>query len=571
MSSSTNGSPREDAEGTHAQPQQHEHYEPTTTTAKSSERVLGPIRESTESEQEPLLPPNRSSQYISVDDPRVSPLQLRRIRLLRGALIIILGFNNLVFLVLLLSDFVAIPGIANRGKSFLELDLIIFTTLTNILTLWYFSIPSYTERVVGYISAVIFGTDLLLALSVPTLRRRLGAIGIFIFIWSLVNVLLSCATDYWVEQGKIYQEIKYTSRPETRKSVSELVVTLCKLFLKSFLLILLACISLTFWIEAFDTHERPWGSMVPVNDSQFQVHLACFGDVKRSSNFDSNSNSGNTTQQPIILIEGGQHTSSEVFQSWVEELYHLNKIERYCIWDRPGYGFSENAPSPTSLGIISEYLGEALEKQGIKGPFSLVAFDIGGLYARMFAYQNVEKIHSILLVDSWNEKMLRNNPFRLSGKKEDKNTFKNILELMDVRTGLSVWWRGILSPLGLRTNLHWFLHPMKYSSNSRIFGLEMQYQSRYLKARLQEQVTSSVLSFNEILGSNLYDIPLTVVSSDLMIKNSLNWGKWQRELTKISSQTQEWVISKGAGHFIWKTPSGKTLLQDLLLRLLGED
>lgn len=62
------------------------------------------------------------------------------------------------------------------------------------------------------------------------------------------------------------------------------------------------------------------GQLIPVNNNQFRVHLACFGDV-----YDKKSD------QPIVLVEGGQMTSSEVFQEWIEELHHLDKVERYCI------------------------------------------------------------------------------------------------------------------------------------------------------------------------------------------------------------------------------------------------
>ncbi|SGZ53122.1 CIC11C00000003858 [Sungouiella intermedia] len=55
-----------------------------------------------------------------------------------------------------------------------------------------------------------------------------------------------------------------------------------------------------------------------------------------------------------------------------------------------------------------------------------------------------------------------------------------------------------------------------------------------------------------------------------MIQNSLNWGKWQRELTKISSQTLEWVVAENTGHWIWDSPKGRDQLQQVLLRLVSE-
>lgn len=511
-------------------------------------------------------------QHLSPDDPLVSPMNLYKVRALRVVTIGVLLINSVLFFAFLLSDFIAIPGLNNRGKSFLELMLITLCGLSNVLTLWCFSIPSYYERILGYVSAGLIAFDFIIVFTIPYMRDQFGLIGIFTVLWTFGNFIFNSMVDYWVEQGKIYQEIKYTGRQETRRTVTELFVIFIKTIVKLVVVILVWNISLTLWILAFDSHEKPWGKMVSVNNDEFKVHLACFGDVT-SPAADNNKDpkEPKDPKQPIILIEGGQLTSSEEFQEWVEELFHLNKIDRYCIWDRPGYGFSDSAPSPVSIGIATEYLIEALRHEKIEGPFSLVGFDIGGLYSRMFASRNPGKIHSMLLVDSWHQDLLKKDPFSGNNRKnENPRVFKNILEIMSTRTGFKLWLKGVVSPLGVVTNLHWIFHPRKHSSNSRIFGKDMYWSSKYIRARLQEQITSSILSYNEISGTDIHDIPLSVISSDFMVKNSLNWGKWQRELTKLSDNSIEWVVAENSDHFIWKSPKGKTQLQQLLLRLVSE-
>lgn len=96
------------------------------------------------------------------------------------------------------------------------------------------------------------------------------------------------------------------------------------------------------------------------------------------------------------------------------------------------------------------------------------------------------------------------------------------------------------------------------------------YSPKYLRARLQEQVTASILSFNEVQNAALQLVPLAVISSDFMIKNSLNWGKWQRDLIKISDRLLEWVVAENSGHKIWESSKGRDQLQQLLLRLVSE-
>ncbi|CAH2355814.1 uncharacterized vacuolar membrane protein [[Candida] railenensis] len=509
--------------------------------------------------------------YVSPDDPIVSPLNLYKIQALRVVALVVFIINCILFFAFLFSDFIAIPGFDSRGKSFFELDLLILCGLSNLLTLWCFSVPAYYERILGYVIAILVGLDFVVALTVPYIRSQFGLMGIFIIIWTLLTFTFNSLVDYWVEQGKIYQEIKYTGREETRKTVTELFVVLIKTLVKFIILVLVWNVSFSLWVASYDSHVKPWGKMVAVNEDQFKIHLSCYGEVYGSPEKSSAPKDPKDPKQPIVLVEGGQLTSSEEFQEWIEELFHLNKIERYCIWDRPGYGFSDSAPSPTSISIITEYLMEALRKEDIEGPFSLVGFDIGGLYSRLFASRNPGKIHSLLLVDSWHEDLLKKDPFSGTNKKnEPKKVFKNILETMNTFTGFKLWLKGILSPLGVTQNLHWMFHPRKYSSNSRIFGTDMYWSSKYIRARLQEQTTSSILSYNEIQGSDIHNVPLSVISSDFMIKNSLNWGKWQRELTKLSDQSIEWVVAENSDHFIWRSAKGRTQLQQLLLRLVSE-
>ncbi|KAK6454139.1 uncharacterized protein RJT20DRAFT_130170 [Scheffersomyces xylosifermentans] len=515
-------------------------------------------------EQRPLLDREHDHEYLDPDNPIVSPLNLRDVRLLKVGVTVLIIINSILVFLLTLTDFISIPGLNNRGKSFLDLDLILISLFSNAVTLWCFTVPVYYERIIGYVTAGLLLLDFFVILLVPYMRSQFGFIGSLFLVWTGLNILLDSFVDYWVETSKQKQEIKYTGRIEKRRTVGEMFVALTKIVVKLFLIWVVWCISLTLWLQSFDSHEKPWGKLVSVGDDQFKVHLACFGDVH-------NTTGEAEKKQPIVLVEGGQLTSSEAFQEWVEELHSLNKLDRYCIWDRPGYGFSDSAPSPVSVGIIADYLVQALEKEKIEGPFSLVAFDVGGLYSRMVASKIPGKIHSLLLVDSWHEDLLKKWPFSGSNRKnESTHVFKNILELMNNRTGLKLWFKGLISPLGIISNIHWFFHPRKHSSKSRIFGSDMYYQPKYVRARLQEQVTSAILSYGEVKNADIHDLPLSVISSDFMIKNSLNWGKWQREITKLSSNTIEWVIAENSDHFIWKSPKGREQLQQLLLRLVSD-
>ncbi|OCK93627.1 uncharacterized protein K441DRAFT_677934 [Cenococcum geophilum 1.58] len=65
-------------------------------------------------------------------------------------------------------------------------------------------------------------------------------------------------------------------------------------------------------------------------------------------------------------------------------------ISRYCYWDRPGYAWSDNAPSLHSAGVSADALSEALARAGEEGPWILVSassvlveLSLGGVQERI--------------------------------------------------------------------------------------------------------------------------------------------------------------------------------------------
>ncbi|CDR43905.1 CYFA0S13e00518g1_1 [Cyberlindnera fabianii] len=512
---------------------------------QSSQRpaVLNSGRHIGDPERQPLLSP---------DDPGVSALNVTYVRLSRFALNVLSFLSTILLVLLLISDFVSIPGFNNRGRSFLEINFVLISLFSTASSLILFQVPSALERQLGYINAGLVAFILILLVAFD--RSSMTGVGLGSALWCLLTILFTSVSEYFVEQGKEHEEIRLTGRIETRRTLTEWFVVLLRNTMKSILIAFTALVTLNVLLHTFDViRVKPWGEQVWVEDDSFTLHVACYGDVHNST----------ASDQPIILLQGG-HGSSEEFSEWVEELHHLNQIERYCIYDRPGYGFSDSSPSPISLSIVSDLLTEALHKLKVDGPFLVAGHDIGGLYSMVFASRNQARVESLLLVDSWHEDLLLRNP--VSRAKKDEPLPVEISH-MGPSAGFSLWIRGIFSPLGLALQGSWiFKH---HGSRDRIYGRDMRHQGRYLRARLQEQVGAGILSYNEAINAKpqLTDIPISVVSSDGMIKKSLNWGNWQRQLTKISSVTYEWKIADG-GHEVWKTPKGREQLQDVLLRLV---
>lgn len=179
----------------------------------------------------------------------------------------------------------------------------------------------------------------------------------------------------------------------------------------------------------------------------------------------------------------------------------------------------------------------------------------------------------MLLVESWHEDILLKNYLqRLLPPDNDSKDPDDISKLpIEIKrhNGFKLWWQGIWSTLGIKLQTSWLL--AHHGSKERILGRDMQYQGKFIRAKFLESVTSSLLSYKDVLNSKekLKDVKTSVASSNQLIKKSPQWGNWQRDITRISSKTQEWKILNG-GHEVYKFGSAKQELQDVLLRLIGD-
>ena len=105
---------------------------------------------------------------------REYPLEIRKNTIIKSYCHDI-GLRKLgAFVVLLVSQFFAIPGFNNRGKSFLGLDLALVSLFINLTTNWFFAVPAYYERILGYITFGLLLIDFIVALLVSPIRQSLG-------------------------------------------------------------------------------------------------------------------------------------------------------------------------------------------------------------------------------------------------------------------------------------------------------------------------------------------------------------------------------------------------------------
>jgi pimeloyl-ACP methyl ester carboxylesterase len=296
----------------------------------------------------------------------------------------------------------------------------------------------------------------------------------------------------------------------------------------------------TVSLRAADAGLKPPGTRYYVDGDKYQVHLACVGNQTYYKD---------GTNKPTVLLEGGYMPVEDTFEDWVYNAHQNGTIDRYCYWDRPGLGWSDNAPSPHSAGMSADAISEALALAGEEGPWILVSAGIGAIYSRIFSARHPRGIAGIMLIDALHEDLLHriSNPGR----------------------GFILWGRGFISPLGL-DRLAGALFKGR-SKLDRVFGKSSYQGGKFIKNKLQENLVADSLSKNEVLSArNIQQpkVPLVVVTSGVHVKQDKDWERKQEDLTKITDTLVAWdVVPKAPSEEVWRTEKGREILEKRLGQL----
>lgn len=478
--------------------------------------------------------------FLSPGDPEVTPYSVYIVRIIHRVLAVLGVLSFIWFLMLLIDSFVSFGMVDTKGSGFLELVFTLISLVSLSLSLLFFTSPSTADRVIGYSTCAFLFLDLVLILFVPALNHRNGGVvGVVTVLGSLAVIFLATVADHIVEAGKAHEEQRLTGRVEERRTLGKWLSVATSIFCRTVLYIIVVLISFNLILETYDSWTvKPNGELVSVGQGvgKYKVHLYCT-DTDRDAK-----------DRKTIVVEGGETSSSDT-ASWILDLYHLNKVDRVCYWDRPGIGLSDNAPSPQSIGLTADALGEALAEYFDleTTPLVLVSHGVGGLYSRVFASRHSAQVKCLLLVDTLHEELFyrRNTQWK----------------------GFKLFVGGVWSTLGL-DNLGGLIF---YGQGpwSRAYGPAQHHQARYYKALLQEQIGARGLSRNEILAANALlpkDTAVAVVTSDDMIAENKEWSELQRRLTKLSDYNLAWKILDGP-HDVWRNTKSRKELQKLLLDL----
>lgn len=474
------------------------------------------------------------------DSSQVSPYNLWTVRALRFFTVAFAALTFFWWVLLLVSIFVSPPGLHTRGSGFFDFS---YTTLTLgllLLSLLFFSAPSTAIRVCQGIIAVLLLVDLITIVSVARVRAEEGPPGIASVTWATLMAMWCIMLDRVVAWGKREEEERLTGRPETRRTLKEWLAILVATIVLVVYILIVILMTATLVLRSRDASLEMDGQRIFVDGNKYEVHIACVGDAKLDDD-------GKATV-PTVLLEAGEDPLEYDLEHWAYAAYQNGTIDRYCYWDRPGYAWSDNAPSPHSAGMSSDNLGEALAVIGEEGPFVLVSSGYGSLVSRIFSARNFRRVVGIMMIDPLHEDLLHTvgSPTR----------------------GFLLWSWGILSPLGLQRTPGALFYGR--TREDRIFGSEAYQGGKFIKAQLQENLVAESLTKSEVASARTIqadDTPLVIVSSGIHVRQNQEWERKQEDLTNITGKLLAWDVVKKAPHYVWHTFEGRQIMEKRLGQL----
>ncbi|KAI0571765.1 mitochondrial integral membrane protein [Pyrenophora tritici-repentis] len=486
----------------------------------------------------PRHPPN-SDGYLDPDDPAVSPYNLWTVRAMRYLTILFLIISFLWWVLLLVSIFVSPPGLHTRGSGFFDFAYTCLTIGNLLVVTIFFITPAKGLRITTAIIAGLLAIDMILILSVPRLRLEEGWVGIASVIWAFVMAVWCILTDRVVAYGKQEEEERLTGRAETRRTLKEWVAVLLATILTVVFIVIVVLMTATLGMRARDATLKMYGDRILVDGDKYAVHLACVGNVSETHG----------SKDPTILLEAGETPLEYDFEHWAYAAYKNGTISRYCYWDRPGYAFSDNAPSPHSAGMSADALSEALAKAGEEGPYILVSAGTGSIVSRIFSSRHLKQVVGLMMIDPLHEDLLHRigSPGR----------------------GFLLWAWGIISPLGT-VRLAGALFKGR-TREDRVYGRNAYQSGKYIKAQLQENLVADSLSKNEVSAArNIQsaNTPLVIISSGIEVKRDSEWERKQKDLTTLTDKLVSWDIVNKAPHQVWDTLDGRMVMEKRLKQLV---
>jgi pimeloyl-ACP methyl ester carboxylesterase len=136
--------------------------------------------------------------------------------------------------------------------------------------------------------------------------------------------------------------------------------------------------AIAIWLE---DREAPPGKMIDVGG--YKLHLYAAGETKST---------------PTIILD---HSLGGIEGYFLID--ELAKLAPVCVYDRAGYGWSEQSPHPRTSEQIVQELDTLLTQGGIEPPYILVGDSFGSYNVRLYSHLFPQKVAGMVLTDALHE------------------------------------------------------------------------------------------------------------------------------------------------------------------------
>ncbi|MGB3405583.1 MAG: alpha/beta hydrolase [Microcoleaceae cyanobacterium] len=233
----------------------------------------------------------------------------------------------------------------------------------------------------------------------------------------------------------------------------------------------------------------------------------------------------------------------------------IAKITRVCIYDRPGYGWSQASPQPRCSEVIAKELHQLLRQAKIEPPYILVGNSFGSYNVRLYAHYYPEEVIGLVLTDGLSETSMLKLPFALK-----------LIKLFFLSGFLISIFGSILGLVRILGNLgiFEFVKPeLRQFSPEILTRVKRSFYRPQHWLTMVRELWNLEKSANQVkVANNFSDIPIINIKANSFFKRSL-WNfylplnqvdkfrdKMHINLLQLSYNTSQLSASQSS-HFVW--------------------
>lgn len=296
-----------------------------------------------------------------------------------------------------------------------------------------------------------------------------------------------------------------------------------------FLLVTTSYNAIASWQE--NIKDKPPGQLIDLGG--YNLHLYSMG-------------AGN----PTVIIEHSLGGIDGYFL--IKEIANFTRV---CIYDRPGYGWSEMSPLPRSSSEMAKELDRLLTKGKIEPPYILVGNSLGSYNVRLYAHYFPEKVMGIVLTDGLHEEEMLKLSWGLIALK--------LFFMSGFAMSILGSILGIVRILGIMGIFEIIKKELRQFNSSTLKIVKRSfYRPQHWLTMWREMWNLEVSGRQVSQANNLGNIPLVTIKAATFLKPSIGKfslrikaadlvrDKMQDRLLELSSNSKQ-ILAKKSGHFVW--------------------